>query len=193
MLSSGGQSMSNFEFVFSLFGLLLGLSLAEVLAGFGKALEARHKVRVGWLTPMLGLLTMLDLTSFWTSAWALRDALPVKYFVLMLLLIFTSAYYLVATLVFPKDPHNQADYDGHYWKNKRLIVGSVFILNLPNYGIDWTRGGIGDDSVLAFVVASTFMALLGVLWLARNRAANLVLLGVLIALYPAGGIYGMLT
>lgn len=185
--------MSNFEFVFTLFGLLLGLSLAEVLTGFGKALENRHTVRLGWLTPMLGLLIMLDLTSFWTSAWALRDALPVKYFVLMLLLIFTSAYYLVATLVFPKDPHERADYDEHYWKNKRLIVGAVFTLNLPNYGIDWARGGVDVDSYFGVVVASTFLILLGFLCFTRNRAANLCLLVILIALYPISGIYGMLT
>jgi hypothetical protein len=185
--------MSNFEFVFSLFGLLLGLSLAEVLAGFGKALKARHTVRVGWLTPMLGLLIMLDLTSFWTSAWALRDALPVKYFVLMLLLVFTSAYYLAATLVFPNEPHNQADYDEHYWRNKRLIVGAVFILNLLNYGVDWARGATYGDSAFGVVVTSTFLALLGALWLARKRVANVCLLGVGIALYPAIGLYGMLT
>ena len=43
--------MSNFEFVFSLFGLLLGLALAEVLGGFGTAIQHRRKVKIGWLTP----------------------------------------------------------------------------------------------------------------------------------------------
>ena len=33
--------MSTFEFVFSLFGLLLGLSLAEVLGGFARAARGR--------------------------------------------------------------------------------------------------------------------------------------------------------
>ena len=39
--------MSNLEFVFSLFGLLLGLALATVLSGLGNALQERHKIRVG--------------------------------------------------------------------------------------------------------------------------------------------------
>ena len=60
--------MSNFEFVFSLFGLLLGLALAEVLGGLGTAIQSRRKVRIGWLTPLLGLVIALDLTSFWTIA-----------------------------------------------------------------------------------------------------------------------------
>jgi hypothetical protein len=36
--------MSEFEFVFTLFGLLLGLALAEILAGLGAALQLRRKV-----------------------------------------------------------------------------------------------------------------------------------------------------
>ena len=68
--------MSQFEFVFSLFGLLLGLSIAEVMSGFGKAVKARSRLRIGWLTPLLGVLVMLDLTSFWTIAWSMRELVP---------------------------------------------------------------------------------------------------------------------
>ena len=57
--------MSNFEFVFSLYSLLFGLALAQVFAGFGNTLQERYKIRIGWLTPLLGLFVILDLTSFW--------------------------------------------------------------------------------------------------------------------------------
>ncbi|NYF31937.1 hypothetical protein [Sphingopyxis sp. JAI108] len=43
--------MSGFEFIFSLFGLILGLTLAEGLGGLAKALKASHKVRIGWRAP----------------------------------------------------------------------------------------------------------------------------------------------
>ena len=46
--------MTGFELVFSLFGLLLGLCVAEVLGGLGRALEHREDVSIGWFTPMLG-------------------------------------------------------------------------------------------------------------------------------------------
>jgi len=42
--------MTGFEFIFTLFGLLLGLALAEGLSGLAKALKASHKVRIGWPT-----------------------------------------------------------------------------------------------------------------------------------------------
>lgn len=185
--------MSDFEFVFSLFGLLLGLSLAEVLGGFGRALKARHRVRLGWLTPLLGLLVMLDLTSFWSAAWSLRDVLPVKYSILMLLLIFTGVYYLAASMVFPCDHEESPDYDAHYWDNKRLIVASIFGLNLPHYTIDWLRGGVFVESSFGVIVATVFMVGLGGLWFARGRAANTILLAFLIALYPLGSLIEMLA
>ena len=71
--------MSNFEFVFSLFGLLLGLALAEVLGGFGTAIQSRKKVRIGWLTPLMALLVALDITSFWMIAWSVREQVPAQY------------------------------------------------------------------------------------------------------------------
>ncbi len=69
--------MSDFEFVFSLLGLLLGFSLVEVLGGLARLIEAQLRAvklgaagqaearfRAGWLTPLLGLFVMLDLISF---------------------------------------------------------------------------------------------------------------------------------
>src|SRR4051812_41015342 len=69
----GRASMTVFEFVFSLYSLLFGLALAQVFGGFGNALQERHKIRVGWLTPLLGLFVTFDITSFWEIAWELKD------------------------------------------------------------------------------------------------------------------------
>ena len=42
--------MNGFEYIFTLFGLLLGLALAEGLGGLARALKARHRVHIGWPT-----------------------------------------------------------------------------------------------------------------------------------------------
>jgi len=176
--------MSQFEFVFSLFGLLLGLSLAEVLGGFGKAVKARARVRIGWLTPLLGVLVMLDLTSFWTSAWAARDLLPVNYLTLMLLLAFTGLYYLAATLVFPEEVNSGRDFDEHYWLNKRLVVGAVLLLNLPDAAFDLWTGEVVLQTWTRTAILLGFFALLAGLLVARGKRVSLILLVTLIALYP---------
>src|SRR5437763_13628157 len=97
----GGAAMSPFEFVFSLFALLLGLSLAEVLGGLARTLKQWRTVRRGWLTPLLGLLVRLDLTSSWARAYSLRESIPANFLTLVIVLSVTGLYYLAATPVFP--------------------------------------------------------------------------------------------
>lgn len=149
-------------------------------------------MRIGWLTPMLGLLVMLDLTSFWGSAWGVREALPVKSLTLLLLLLFTAAYYLAATLVFPESPDEQPDFDAHYWANERMVLAAVFLLNLPSYLADWLLNRVYLHDAFGIVVASTFLVLVAATWWAPGRRANLVLLAMTITLYPIGAIGGVL-
>ena len=65
--------MSEFEFAFSLFGLLLGLALAEGLGGLAKALKASHRVRIGWPTALLGIFVSCDVVTFWVYGWGMRS------------------------------------------------------------------------------------------------------------------------
>jgi len=130
--------MSDFEFIFSLFGLLLGLSLAEVLGGLAKAIEARLRpgsaIRIGWLTPLLGAFVMLDLLSFWQAAWVVRDVVHVSGKLLMAITVFAAAYYLAAHLVFPRDIEEQPDFDAHFFRVRRVVIGVMFGLLLCQLG-----------------------------------------------------------
>ena len=122
--------MDTFSFVFSLFGLLMGLALAEVIGGFGTILEARHRVRVGWLSPLLALLIAFDLTSFWMVAWQIRESIPVNFISLMVGLFIFGIYYLIAQLAFPDDLELWPDLDAYYWRHKRLLLGGMYACNL---------------------------------------------------------------
>jgi len=185
--------MSAFEFVFSLFGLLLGLSLAEVLGGFGKAVKARARIRIGWLTPLLGVLVMLDLTAFWITGWSVRESIPVNYLTLMLLLVVTGLYYLAANLIFPEEPDRCPDFDAHYWANKRLVLAAMLALNLPSYAADWTLGrSLYVENRFILLIQLVFLALIVAAILARGKRLNLVLLIALVSLYPISGVEGAL-
>ncbi|MEM9360914.1 MAG: hypothetical protein AAGB04_32485, partial [Pseudomonadota bacterium] len=77
--------MIDFEFVFVLYALVLGLSMVELLAGFGRAMEykfareaAAKEFTIGWLTPLFAAFVMLDLMSFWSFAWVVRDLVVVE-------------------------------------------------------------------------------------------------------------------
>ncbi|MES2337266.1 MAG: hypothetical protein V4537_04125 [Pseudomonadota bacterium] len=124
--------MNDFEFIFALFGLLLGLSIAEVLGGLARGLEARLRpgstVGIGWLTPLMGAFVLLDLLSFWQAAWTMRDLVAVSGKALMAITVFASAYYLAAHLVFPRDPQEQDDFDAHFFRVRRIVIGVMAVL-----------------------------------------------------------------
>ena len=61
--------MNEFDYVLTLFGLLLGLALTEALSGLARALKARKRVRIGWSTALLGMLVACDVVTFWVFGW----------------------------------------------------------------------------------------------------------------------------
>ncbi len=128
--------MSPFELVFAVFGLLLGLALAEVLGGFSRAVKLKRgtrPVRIGWLTPLLGLLVMLDLTNFWMVAWDARDQIDANYVTLVGVLVMVGIYYLAATLIFPETPEEWPDFDDWYDKQNGLVIGGLLTANVASW------------------------------------------------------------
>jgi hypothetical protein len=128
--------MSPFELVFAVYGLLLGLAIAEVLGGFSRALKLKRgakAVRIGWLTPLLGVLVMLDLTSFWMLAWDAREQIGANYTTLVSVLAMVGIYYLAATLIFPDEPEEWPDFDDWYDKQNRLVIGGLLAANVASW------------------------------------------------------------
>lgn len=127
--------MSDFEFFFTLFGLVLGLSVAEVIGGVARVVEARRAVRVGVLTPLLAAFVLLDLTAFWLYAWQEYREAPVTYVALLVGLAISGAYYVAARVVFPKSPDDWADLDQHYLKRRRFVLGVLTVAGVLLYDV----------------------------------------------------------
>ena len=126
--------MSVFEYVFSLYSLLLGLALAHLLSGLAKVVEARGEVRLGWPTALLALLMMSSLTIFWEIAWRARDAVPDNSAALFASLIICSLLYFAAVLVIPSDAAKRADLDEHFFREKGKVLGCLLFANVLAYG-----------------------------------------------------------
>ena len=181
--------MSHFEFVFALFGLLLGLSIVEVLGGFARAIEARLRpgatVRMGWLTPLLGGFVLLDLLSFWQAAWFARDVVAVSGHSLMAITFFASAYYLAAHLVFPREPAGQRNLDDHYFRVRRIVLGAMLALlacQIAFYA--WVPQLAGAlRSPLAVGLTLVLAGLILAAMLVRGARASRIVMALLVARY----------
>ena len=184
--------MDNFSFVFSLFGLLMGLALAEVIGGFGSAIELRHKVRVGWLSPLLAVLIAFDLTSFWMVAWQVRDAIPVNFLSLAGGLLIFGTYYLIAQLAFPDDLELWPDLDAYYFAHKKWLLGGVYACNLLALAGQQAIGldPFGDANTM-FALAAFTLGMAGAILLPGKRT-NIALLLYQLALYPLFAILGIM-
>jgi len=189
IVGGGGKSMSEFEFIFALFGLLLGLSIVEVLGGLARAIEARLRpgatVRIGWLTPLLGIFVLLDLLSFWGAAWVSRDLVGVSGHSMMAVTVFAGAYYLAAHLVFPREPGELADLDAHYFRVRRIVLGVMlgllicqiaFYASVPELAVNLQRP-------LAAGLAVVLLVLMIAAMVVRGRTASIAVMVALVARY----------
>ena len=125
--------MSAFEFFFSFYGLLLGLSVAELVGGFARLLHERHRVRFGWLTPLLALFVALDLATFWNQAWRFFRGAPFNPALLLIGLVIAATFYVAASITFPRvtaeGVEARIDLDDHFWAHRRVVFGCVLAAN----------------------------------------------------------------
>lgn len=118
-----------FSFMFAFYGLLLGLALAEIAAGFSRAFDERHVRKLGVATPLVGGLLLVDLITFWTNAWAYRELAEVTYAAALGVAAVSLLYYFAATQVFPKVTEREK-LDDHIMHSRRMVMLCVFISNL---------------------------------------------------------------
>ncbi|HYJ51874.1 MAG TPA: hypothetical protein VEW04_01765 [Allosphingosinicella sp.] len=177
--------MNAFEFVFSLFGLVLGLSVTELLAGFSRAVRRRGKIRLGWLTPLLGVILLLDLLTFWLHAWEMRAQIPMSFGSLIFGTAIAGIYYLSASLVFPEDFGEWDDLDDYFMSIKKLVMLGVTAANwLMTAGIA-TLTGSPFNSVLNVAIPIGFTTLAILVALLKSRRWSVALAWVIFAAYLA--------
>lgn len=175
--------MDGFEYVLTLFGLLLGLALTEALSGLARAIKARKRVRIGWSTALLGVLIACDVVTFWVYGWSMRSVIKPTWPMLFAGFVVTAIYFLPASLIFPAEADH--DHEQHFAENYRLVLAGFLVCNLALGG--WLISLVGLSALLNFKQVVIFWSLVPVALIAitvRSRAVVLVCMGWLIALYP---------
>jgi hypothetical protein len=171
--------MNEFEFVFPLFALLVGLSMAEMLSGLANSLKSKREVQIGWLTPLLGMLILINLAMFWQGSWQIRDAITADSATLLLVVVVGGTYYLAASMVFPLSGANVHDLDHHFMEHRRVPLLAIAGCNLVYF---IRVGMITNQSIgpLWWVGNILFLALLLLAALTPDRRVILATLAVLV-------------
>lgn len=184
--------MNGFDLVFAMFGLVLGLAVTEVLAGFARVIKMRRKAHVGWLTPLLGTFVLIDMTTFWNTVYAHREHLHANLATLLVVLAFVGSYYLISTLIFPDNPDEWPDFDDYYDRHNRQVLGGMLGLTLALIAVTAVSTAMGlpikADTAggahgwIALIAGLFHIPLLVLLLVVKSRRLNVALLLAEIAL-----------
>lgn len=144
-MDDGVQQMSR------LFALLLGFGIAEVLGDLARAWRikagaeaVKAKIRIGPLIPLLGLLVMLDQTSFVITSVELQSHVPFNYWSLLSILAVIGGYYVISTFISPDRPAEWPRFDVYYVKVRKIVVGGMIAINLATLAYEFLllRAGV---------------------------------------------------
>ena len=136
--------MSNFEFVFSLLVIILGLGLAEVLGGIARAVKRREGLRIGWGTGLLATWVMTETVIFWEIIWQSRDFMADNSIALFPGFAVTGLYYFAGALVFPDDLDRRSSLDEYFLREKAKVVGAI--LAAVALAFAWRRLAMGASA-----------------------------------------------
>jgi uncharacterized membrane protein (UPF0136 family) len=179
--------VSAFEFFFSFYGLVLGLSVAVIATGVARAFKHRKTVPVGWKTPMLAAFVALDVATFWDAAWTNFSTAPYSYGLLIAGLVVAMVYFVATSLIFPEPDDEVQDLDAHFWANKRAILLLLIVANLLMLaGAVWVNIPKADGLKTAFSYGFNlfiYLALVIPAALTRRAWVFAVTIGLHIVLY----------
>lgn len=119
--------MSDFEFLFGFYGLLLGLALANVTTGLADVWRADKPVRLGICTPLLALAIVSVIVAQWNMSWSFRDQIKMQPMELVWNLGSTLPYIFLSHAIFPKHAEKWESLDDYYLDHRRVLLTLLMI------------------------------------------------------------------
>ena len=174
--------MSEFEYFFTFFGLLLGLTITEVASKFADAIENRTTRPLGLLTPLLACFVLLDVTSLWLWIWSVRTTIKMQWDIVFAALVIAITYYLCAALVFPRSSTVRT-LDEHYWAYKRYILSGILLVQSVVVGFGLFQELPQTSDFWFFAWQIVYYVPLIVLFISRSRVLNITMLSLAVLFY----------
>ena len=174
--------MTDFEFLFSVFGLLIGLTLVEIAVKFADAIDGHSRRPIGLLTPLLACFVLIDVAGYWLFAWSLRDLLHVRWRTVFTGLTVAMIYYFSASMIFPRSQGTWKTLDEHYWARKRLVIGGVLLVEGATMAWQWTRAVPALDDYWFWFYQLPYFVPMAALLFTRSRRVDIALFAVMIGI-----------
>lgn len=112
--------MNLFEFLMILLSLIIGLGLAEILAGFARFLKSDGAHEFSWTHSAVAAIVFLALLQTFWESWGLRSIEEWSFPAMLLMLASPTFLYLIAHVIFPERDQS-ASLEDYYYQRARLI------------------------------------------------------------------------
>ncbi|MEB3414986.1 hypothetical protein VCJ71_02780 [Alteriqipengyuania sp. WL0013] len=154
--------MYPFDYIVLFFAIPVGLALAEMAQGLALALRRRQKFAIGMLTPLLVLFLLILTSLLIESFWDFRERLNVDAPVIFAGFVFTYAFYVAASFVFPEDFEEGVSLDDWFMAKRAYSLGwtSILVLGFFFTYVGMTAGEKVKYPVIAGLVVATFFAII---------------------------------
>lgn len=115
--------MDSFDYLFSFYGLLLGIAVANVAIGFADMWRDCEKIRVGTCPPLVASAVLLGGMNVWLQMWLTRPYVTVSGVQMLAAAAISLPYVFVSRAIFPgQESRPERSLEEHYLKHRKLIL-----------------------------------------------------------------------
>jgi len=121
--------MSQFQFFMTFYGLLLGLAVAELMAGFANLIGAKARPRLGLFTPLLGFTVFIQLMATFLDAWLKLQNVAMNLVGLAIPTMIGILFFVLARTAVPRETADWPSLDAYFLAHRRWTVGMLLAIN----------------------------------------------------------------
>jgi hypothetical protein len=112
-----------FDYLFTFYGLLLGIAVANVAIGFADMWRDCDKIAVGYCPPLLGVIVMLGGMNLWLTMWHVRQDVSVGPWQMLAATGVAMPYVFISRAMFPgAEKETEQSLEDHYLRHRMLIL-----------------------------------------------------------------------
>ena len=120
---AGRGPMNAFDYLFSFYGLLLGIAVANVAIGFADMWRDCERIRVGTCPPLVASSVLLGGMNVWLQMWHARTFVTVDGIQMLIAAAVSLPYVFVSRAIFPgREDQQERSLEEHYLRHRELIL-----------------------------------------------------------------------
>lgn len=115
--------MNPFDYLFSFYGLLLGIAVANVAIGFADMWRDCERVSVGTCPPLVASSVLLGGMNIWLQMWLSRPYVTVNGLQMLVAAAISLPYVFVSRAIFPgQEDQPERSLEEHYLRHRVMIL-----------------------------------------------------------------------